>query len=192
MKELRWEIQPLAPPSALRYCKRCAGKRAFYCSGQFRVNAQRRLLDVWLIYRCACCDTTWNLPLCSRVPPQSLGPALLDGFFSNDPALAARYAADPALLQKNGAEVLPPPYVILGESVSPREPAAVSVRCAIPLSVKVSALVREKLDLSQAGYRRLILSGQLRSVPEQDLLKCRLGRGIELRFYDAPHAFPGE
>jgi len=69
------------------------------------VNAQKKTLDVWLIYRCSVCGATWNLTVLSRVAPRSLPPELLRGFQDNDPDLAARYASDRALLKKNGAEV---------------------------------------------------------------------------------------
>ena len=70
MKKIIWKIEPLGLPLVLRHCKKCGKTAEFICSGQFRVNAQRKYLDIWLIYKCAKCDTTWNAAVYSRVSPQ--------------------------------------------------------------------------------------------------------------------------
>ena len=84
MEKIVWEIQYLSILPVLRYCKKCGKKSTFTCSGQFRINAQRRCLDIWLIYKCSSCDTTWNATIYSRVSPQSLPMGLLDNFYKND------------------------------------------------------------------------------------------------------------
>ena len=79
MKKIIWKIEPLGLPLVLRHCKKCGKTSEFSCSGQFRVNAQRKYLDIWLIYKCAKCDTTWNAAVYSRVSPQALNANLLEG-----------------------------------------------------------------------------------------------------------------
>jgi len=69
------------------------------------VNGQKKNLDVWLIYKCTVCNTTWNLTILSRIAPRSIPPELLTGFHENDPDLANRYANDAALIKRNGAEL---------------------------------------------------------------------------------------
>ena len=71
MYEIVWKIECAGLPTAERHCKKCGAWRAFECSGCFRVNAQKRMLDVWLIYKCPECDDTWNMTVLSRVAPQS-------------------------------------------------------------------------------------------------------------------------
>ncbi|MCD8268591.1 MAG: DUF1062 domain-containing protein [Parabacteroides sp.] len=34
------------------------------------MNSQKRNLDVWLIYRCLECDSTYNLTILSRTKPK--------------------------------------------------------------------------------------------------------------------------
>jgi hypothetical protein len=63
----RWRIRPLELPRPWRDCASCASARAFVCSERFRVNAQKKALDVWLKYRCASCDDVWKFPLRKRV-----------------------------------------------------------------------------------------------------------------------------
>lgn len=91
-------------PAAVRYCKRCGVKTEFYSSGLFRMNAHQKNLDVWLIYKCSKCGTTWNMTVFTRVNPRSLSPELLEGFQNNDAEIALRYARDSALIKRNGAE----------------------------------------------------------------------------------------
>jgi len=106
LKSRKREAQASHAPAAVRYCKRCGIKTGFISSGAFRVNAQRKNLDVWLIYKCSACKTTWNLTVLSRVSPLSIPPELLRGFHENDPDIALSYANDIALIKKNGAKPL--------------------------------------------------------------------------------------
>ena len=44
-------------------------RRPFISSDRFRVNANKQRLDVWLIYRCGCCEQPWNLAVHERARP---------------------------------------------------------------------------------------------------------------------------
>ena len=90
--------------TVVRYCKKCQTKTEFTSSGLFRVNANRKNLDVWLIYKCIKCNTTWNLTILSRITTGSIPQDLLDGFHENDIELAKHYASDVTLIKRNGAE----------------------------------------------------------------------------------------
>jgi hypothetical protein len=80
-------------PHLRRHCPRCAAERSFASSGKFRVNAQRKTIDAWLIFRCTDCDTRWNLPIHERRPVKAIDPIELEALMRNDAALAGRYAA---------------------------------------------------------------------------------------------------
>lgn len=101
----RWRIRPLELPSPWRYCASCAAARAFVCSERFRVNAQKKSLDVWLKYRCACCEDVWKFPLFERCSVGEIGSAQLDGFARHDPATVWRYAFDIARLRPHVIKV---------------------------------------------------------------------------------------
>ncbi len=182
MQHIVWEIKYLSPPLVWRYCKKCKEKKAFLCSGQFRVNAQRKTLDVWLIYKCSDCDTTWNAALYSRVCTQSLDPALLEAFHTNSPALAEHYAMDCSLLQKNGAEITVPPYLVLGMDFLPDETVTLTIKSEYDIPIKISSIVRKKLHISQRDYLQRIADGRICSIPERDLRHCKLHREITLLF----------
>ena len=73
----------------------------FACSMKFRANAQKKRLDVWLIYRCIACDEVWNLPIHERAALGDID--AFDGIARNDAALALRHAFDRARLMRHGA-----------------------------------------------------------------------------------------
>ena len=75
-----------------RHCKKCKRTVSFECSGKFRVNANGKLVDVWLIYRCERCGASWNREIYSRVKPSSIDKALYQGFIENDSETVALYA----------------------------------------------------------------------------------------------------
>lgn len=190
MKQVVWKLRPASLPLAERYCKKCGKKAPFFCSGQFRVNAQKKRVDVWLIYRCSCCSSRWNVEILSRVSPQEVDPALLEGFFQNDPALAERYAADIPFLQRSGAQVLLPDFMLTGEGPPPDEAAAITIQAGFPVPLRAASLLRKKLGLSWREFEELTGSGRLTAIPPRDLKKCRLQDGMCLLLQ--PPAQPGQ
>ncbi len=92
-------------PQIRRHCAGCKARSTFASSGKFRVNANGKQLDAWLIYRCVTCRQSWNYPIHARRPVRSLAPVELTALMQNDPALAARHARDVAGLVAAGAEV---------------------------------------------------------------------------------------
>ena len=165
-------------PEAVRYCRRCGVKTAFRSDGNFRINAQRKSLDVWLIYKCAQCDLTWNLTVLSRVSPNSIQSAMLRGFHENDPALVSRYAFDVSLIRKNGAEPSETDIIIDGEDAGAGEPLRISLIPEHPMDVKVSAVLRKKLGLSRREFNALCETHRLRELNGRDLKKCKLSEEI--------------
>lgn len=71
MKKITWEVEYISRLPVIRYCKKCGKKTEYICSGLFRVNAQHKYLDIWLIYKCSNCDSTWNSTIYSRVNPKA-------------------------------------------------------------------------------------------------------------------------
>jgi hypothetical protein len=79
--------------SLVRHCSRCKRSRPFASSGKFRVNAQKKRIDAWLIFRCTDCDERWNWPIHERRSVATLDPDEFDALMRNDVALAAHHAA---------------------------------------------------------------------------------------------------
>lgn len=183
MKTIRWDIHILSAPPVYRACARCGKRTTFLSSGRFRVNAHRKILDVWLIYRCADCGTVWNAPIVSRAPSSSLPPKRLTAFLENDAACALRCAMNRTFLHRSGVEPGLPAYAVLGPVFPLTEPIRLEIHSPPDLPLKISAVIRKKLDLSARIYARWVEAGILRSIPETDLRRARLKRKVTLLFY---------
>jgi len=133
-------------------------------NGKFRVNANHKLIDAWLLALCTACGETTRLTVLERMNVRSVRPELLDRMHGNDPGLAAELLQDPVLRRRNrialdwdGAWRLD-----TGGSGHPdREKADVSVRFAARIPVRPVRLIAEGCGLSRAEVERLIVEGKL-------------------------------
>lgn len=180
MKHRVWNIQYVSPPSVMQYCKKCGSKTEYRSSGQFRVNAQRKYLDIWLIYKCSHCDNTWNAEIYSRIHTKSIDKHLLECFHRNDEALAKKYAMRTELLQRNGVEVQPPSYQIEGEDFSINEAVTLVIHSDCHFPLKVSEVLRNKLKLSHSVLNSLLETGKIRCMSKQDLRKIKLHEDVTI------------
>ena len=94
IKRVQWTIQPRTAPRPWVTCNRCHAIKPFASSGKFRLNANGRQLDAWLIYRCADCESTWNRPIFERRHVKDIDPAALQSLQSNDMELVRSIAFD--------------------------------------------------------------------------------------------------
>lgn len=182
MKKFVWEVRYASPPAVLKHCRKCGNPTEYVSSECFRVNAQRKSLDIWLIYNCKKCKTSWNLTIFSRINPQSLDLDLLEKFHSNDKELASEYAANIELIKHNGGRLSTPDYEICGEDFSFDDFAQLQINSPYSMPVKVSSVIREKLNLSKKQYEEMLADGRIKSVPERDLQKCKLNGNITVLF----------
>ncbi|MEU4948606.1 DUF1062 domain-containing protein [Streptomyces lavendulae] len=158
-----WVVMPTCLPTVLRRCPACAGDR-FRANGKFRVNANHKLLDAWLLVLCTACGDTAKLTVLERTHVRSIRPELLDRMHDNDPGLAAELLQDPALRRRNrialdwdGAWRLDTG----GSGHLDREVTDVSVRFAARIPVRPVRLIAEGCGLSRAEAERLITEGRL-------------------------------
>lgn len=180
MQKVIWEVQYLSPPPAIRYCKKCGKKSEYICFGLFRVNAQRKSLDIWLIYKCAHCDTTWNATIYSRINPQSISQERLEQFHTNDRNLVEQYAMNAEILRRNGAEAGLPDYRIVGDEICVDTPTELHIISKYSCQLKVSTILREKLNLSLKTFEQMLTCGQFESIAGIDLRKSKLNSEIIL------------
>ncbi|GHH26547.1 DUF1062 domain-containing protein [Streptomyces lanatus] len=154
-----WVVVPTCLPLVRRRCHACASD-VFRTSGKFRVNANHKLLDAWLLVLCASCGVTAKLTVLERMNVRSVRPELLDRMHDNDPGLAGELLQDPVLRRRNrialdwtGAWRLD-----TGGTVHPdREVIDVSVRFAARIPVRPVRLIAEGCGLSRAEVERLIV-----------------------------------
>src|ERR1700722_896249 len=98
---LPWVVRRTRLPLLSLRCVDCRAQSATAGEGRFRVNANGKLLDVWLLVRCVSCDRTSKLTVHERAPVRSFDPAGLDGYHASDPELVASTLLDPQFARRN-------------------------------------------------------------------------------------------
>ncbi|WP_165914360.1 DUF1062 domain-containing protein [Streptomyces sp. AcE210] len=154
---------PTCLPLVLRRCHTCASER-FRADGKFRVNANHKLLDAWLLVLCTACGETTKLSVLERMNVRSVRPELLDRLHDNDPALAAELLQDPVVRRRNRIALDWDNAWRLdtgGSDHLDREVIDVSVRFAARIPVRPTRLIAEGCGLSRAEVERLIAEGKL-------------------------------
>ncbi|WP_243713085.1 DUF1062 domain-containing protein [Actinomadura sp. 6K520] len=156
---LPWVVRRTRLPFLSLRCPDCRSESATTGEGRFRVNANRTLLDVWLLVRCVACDRTSKLTVHERTPVGSFDRALLDGYHANDPELVASTLLDPLLARRNrftldwkGAWRLDAPSAWLDEAW----PVKVEVVFDDPVPVRPDRLIAHGLGLSRNQVLRRI------------------------------------
>ena len=158
-----WVVAPTCLPVVLRRCHTCASER-FRANGKFRVNANHKLIDAWLLVLCTTCGETAKLTVLERTNVRSVRPALLDRLHANDPALAAELLQDPAVRRRNRIALDWADAWRLdtgGSDHFDREVIDVAVRFAARIPVRPVRLIAEGCGLSRAEVERLIEEGKL-------------------------------
>ena len=164
-----WRVVPHGAPSVQRHCTRCNGDRAFVPTRNFRVNAQQKRIDVWLIYRCRVCDETWNRPILERDRVSGIGAERLERLERNDPDLALDYAFDVEDLRNRGSTVdAQIPFTLQAERVSIGDSAAallITIALARPIGTRLDRLLAAGLGVSRSRITSWCRSGALRFAP---------------------------
>ena len=174
MKILLWEDCLPHAPTVVKHCKRCDKKSGFKSSGLFRVNAQQKKLDIWLIYKCQTCDTTWNLTVLSRVNPKSMAHDILDRYTNNDNELALKHSTDVALIKHNGAESNTADFIIHGNEYLWNEPVEIHLSTKFPIENKAASLIKQKLGLSGNAFNKLCAEGKIICTSGHNLKKAKM------------------
>ena len=161
---LPWFVRRTRLPLLTMRCAGCRSESATAGAGRFRVNANGKLLDVWLLVRCVSCDRTSNLTVHERAPVGSFDPAELHGYHVNDPELVASTLLDPLLARRNrfvldwtGAWQLDTPQAWADEAL----PVHVEVTFADPVPVRPERLIAQGLGLP----RREVLARVKSEIP---------------------------
>ncbi|WP_026119123.1 DUF1062 domain-containing protein [Nocardiopsis ganjiahuensis] len=155
---LPWAVRRTRLPLLAFACVDCSSERATTGDGRFRVNANGKLLDVWLLVNCVGCDRTSKLTVHHRVPVRSLAAELLQGYTANSAALVATTLADPVLARRNrfaldwnGCWQLHAPTVPDGPW-----PLTVTVAFQDPVPVRPERLIAHGLGISRNEVLRRV------------------------------------
>ncbi|WP_371667480.1 DUF1062 domain-containing protein [Streptomyces sp. NBC_00289] len=158
-----WVVAPTCLPLVVRRCHACASER-FRANGKFRVNANHKLIDAWLLVLCTACGETAKLTVLERMNVRSVRPELLDRLHDNDLGLAAELLQDPVVRRRNRIALDWDNAWRLdadGSDHLDHEVIDVSVRFAARIPVRPVRLIAEGCGLSRAEVERLIVEGNL-------------------------------
>jgi hypothetical protein len=176
----RWLIKPLACPRPIRYCPACGAAREFICSERFRVNAQKKVIDVWLHYRCSECSDAWKFSVLERQRIDSFDATLYEAFVRHDPATVWRYAFDMGRLRPHVMRVDANVSVVVERSTidgdSNAEDLCVHLEVPFACDMRLDRLLATELRVSRATIQRRHELGQLRVLPEQSNVLSRRAR----------------
>lgn len=173
-----WTVTPVGYQHIAKRCPACNVKRDFAPSGAIRVNSQKKLLDIWSIYKCTHCDYTWNIALFSRLHVSKINRELLQRLLQNDAAMVHYYAADLATLKRNRAEPSGQPDFRIHEQWSVTLMACqritVRVRVSQPFRISLLSILKKQHKLSTAEIRWLVATGHIEGIPLKQLKTKKL------------------
>lgn len=166
-----WEIKVLNTPYINKKCHRCSNS-SFYCSEKFRLNAQKKNIDIWLIYKCSNCDSTYNMRISSRKKAELIDKGLFEKFTGNDKETAWKYAFMQSIANNNQMELnyTSVKYQVIADVLTLdqllEEKAGVKafrIICPFDFKLRISTVLKHSLGLSEREILK-ILEGKVISV----------------------------
>ncbi|MEV6704808.1 DUF1062 domain-containing protein [Micromonospora wenchangensis] len=163
-----WVVSERALPTIVRSCVSCRSTR-HRPTGKIRVNANHKLLDVWLLICCELCGRTSKIPVHERVAVRALDRDRLLMFENNDPAVVRQLTMDATLARRAGHQLdwagtwrldTDLPFYDLQRADAP--PLEVIVRFELPAPVRVERLLTAGFGLGRPALRGMVDSGRIR------------------------------
>ncbi len=192
VKRYIWEVIPMSTPLFKRKCSKCKNSDLYYNSNKFRLNSQKKIVDVWLIYRCIKCDNTCNITILSRTKPELIDKDLYQRFMMNDEDTARKYAFDPVIMRKNNMNTDHSriEYEIICEDICLHQIAGMHenkiefvVKSEFNIEMKLSSLIRKCWDISSKRLDEMLEKGVIEIQPEAVLRKSKVRDGIVVAVY---------
>jgi len=192
VKRFTWEVIPTRTPLFKKKCSKCKNSNLYYNSNKFRLNSQKRNIDVWLIYKCVKCDNTCNITILSRTKPELIDKELYRNFSMNDEETAWRYAFDPQIISKNNMELdySNVEYDIIHENISLKDILYMKedliefeIKARFNLDLKLTVVIRKCFDISSNQLEKMISAGIITILPLCSIKKCRIKNGIRITIH---------
>ncbi|WP_433629150.1 DUF1062 domain-containing protein [Chryseobacterium cucumeris] len=185
-----WEVKAKNTPLLKKKCNQCNSDR-FQCSDKFRLNAQKKNIDIWLIYRCVKCSNTYNMTVFSRIRTESISKEIFRKFSENNVETAWQYAFSQEMRRKNNVEadwesveyeILYPNLPV--EDLMNREDESISfqIQSSFDFNMRVSTVMRICLGLSLSKLNLLLASGKVyfNNKPLQKKYKFKNGDIVDI------------
>ena len=163
-----WVVRELGLPAIVKACVSCRSIR-HRPTGKFRVNANGKLLDVWMLICCELCGRTSKIPVHERIHVRALAGERLLMFENNDATVVRRLTMDATLARKAAhqldwsgtweLETDMPFYDLDCEDPTPLE---VVIRFELPAPIRVEKLLTAGFGLRRSAARGMVDSGRIR------------------------------
>lgn len=160
---ITYEIIAQEIPFIKRNCSKCKTSTEFYCSEKFRVNANHKIVDIWLIYNCIHCEGTWNYPILSRVNINKIDSTLIRKFMNNDKETIWNYAFQISKLRKLCDDVNTDiQYVIRKEKLdSLSNNVTIRLCYEYDFGLRTDKLIAEIFGISRSKVKKLSQNGTI-------------------------------
>lgn len=159
---------------------RC-GHRRFVCSERFRINANGKLADIWLIYRCERCEATKNVTVVERTPVSRIDEWLFSAAIVNDPTTARALARDVPMLRRAGVRLadgdLWDLVGVVDGGLTDEDEEAARVVFDDPLLVRLDAVIASAMGRTRRRIRVAVSAGELCVDPPGRVDRLRLWSG---------------
>lgn len=164
-----------------------AKKTNYINTKKFRVNANKSNLDVWLIYQCDKCKSTYNMTIYKRIKPIDISRYEYEKFLSNDEDLAKEYSFNLDFYSKNKAEAI---FDDITYSVEKKEietnycdsdEIIINIISKFPTNLRVDKLLSDNLDLTRSTVKKLYETNYIYSNENNDLLKLKVKNNMQIR-----------
>lgn len=184
---VKWTVIVKNSPKVRRNCSKCGRQAVFINSEKFRVNANKSKLDIWLIYQCEKCKSTWNMAIYERIAPKDLDKRTYQQFLNNDQDLAQYYGLDRGLLGKNGLAIDEDSIVYevegsrlrcIQDAEMPHVLTGVEVVCEKAFPLRIDKLLSHQLGISRSHVKRLYKAGIIAIENGQKSLNDRIQQTI--------------
>jgi hypothetical protein len=166
-----WRLCLTGLPRLRGRCASCAPPSTFDPTGKFRVNANGKTIDVWLLLRCRGCGQARKATVVERAPVRSIDTALLRRYHDNDPTLIAETVLAAPLRRRDRLTVDWDGAWAMDADPMPGDsegPVTVHVDLPRPIPVRPLRLIAAGLGISRAAAERLSAAGRIRASTNLD------------------------
>lgn len=186
LKKYRWELIPEDLPIVKRNCPKCNEKTHYINSEKFRVNANKNNIDIWLIYQCEKCKSTFNMTIYERTKLCDINKDEYEKFLSNDKELAREYAFNLSIYNKNKVEIILEAvnYELIQKELEiyyiNENELVIEIICKHPIELRADKLLSDKLRLSRSQIKRMHEKGVIFIKDNKNSLNVKVRNGMEI------------
>lgn len=186
LKKHEWQLVPETLPTIRRICPKCGKKTNYINTKKFRINANKNNLDIWLIYQCNKCKSTYNMSIYERITPNDIHKCEYEKFLTNDENLAKEYSFNMDFYNKNKAEAVfdDVVYSVVKKEIDTgyrnTNETIINIVSKYPTNIRVDKLLSDNLGLTRSAIRKLYENNYIYSTENNNLLRCKVKNNMQI------------